>query len=65
MLTELGIAIGRTQWELQQGDRKYKTVPNQSHRAEGYNNWTKNHTRGFNTTLKDTKESISDLEEKH
>lgn len=47
MLTEFGRTVGRTQWELQQRDRKCKKIPNQSHRAEQYNSWTENHTRGI------------------
>ena len=30
---------------IQQGERKYKTVPNRSLRAEESNNWTKKYTR--------------------
>ena len=36
-----------TQWELQQRERKYKKVPNKSHRAEEYNDWTEKHPGGI------------------
>ena len=31
---------------FKQRDRKYKKVPNRSHRAEEYNKWTEKYTKG-------------------
>ena len=44
--------------------RKYKQVSKRSHRAEEYNNWTKNTLDVFNSRLDETEERVSDLEDR-
>ena len=41
-----------------------KKVPNRSHRAEEYNNWTENTLGGLNSRLDEVKERISELKDR-
>lgn len=50
--------------ELQQRERRYKKVPNESHRIEEYLNWTEKYIKGFNSSIAEVEEKTSNPEDK-